>query len=189
MVRAFVTQRLVSQLETLTPAESQHILARVGDLAALGRLTSLAWSPLALHLALMDAALELLGTQRFRLFFRDMTVSILQRSPISDLVATAIRLLGVSPLAIAKWSPRGWALTFRAAGELRFLGSEGPGRARVALESFPPELYNAAVGEAVAAIFLAFYVVTLADGTVDMGPPDRKNGSIVFELAWRERAR
>src|SRR5262245_25629960 len=87
LVRALTVRAALGELARLPPSIQEALLSRLPDeLRRFDERVGVAWVPLALNMAISDAALEVMGPLAFRRFAKDITLAFLKRPILSTLV-------------------------------------------------------------------------------------------------------
>src|SRR5262249_38984681 len=144
----------------------ERILTRLpDDVRRFDQSVGVAWVPLAMNMAISDAALEVLGPLAFRGFAKDITLAFLKRPILSTLVEASMRLFGIRSQSVLRWAPRGWQALFQHCGSLEFEASSTARESRLRLHDFPREaLASGSFVIGLAGSFDAAFVVTKTSG-------------------------
>lgn len=79
--------------------------------------SGLDWLPVERNLVITRATYDALGQAEADRFFRDHTLASFHGPILQTMVTSAVRILGLDPVALARWVPKAWHLIFRGCGE------------------------------------------------------------------------
>ena len=185
-VRAYHVRATLLLLGVEDPAALARVQARLepAALAAIDATSRQAWLPGAIDVALWRAIEAELGPSGLARLARAVGLRHVRSGPLAGLLQGVVQLFGLTPAAIARWIPRGFAEVHRGVGTLR-LEEVGEGRARFVLDDLHPDLNGQPWLDAVAhSLELALEVCDLAgEGTVERAGP----GQAVIALRWHPR--
>jgi len=184
LVRALTVRAALGELAALPPSIQEPILMRLpDDVRRVDEKVGVAWVPLALNMAISDAALEVMGPPAFRRFARDITLAFLKRPLLSTLVEASLRLFGIQSQSILRWAPRAWEALFQHCGSLEFEASSTARESRLRLHDFPREaLASGSFVIGLAASFDAAFVVTKTTGQVEILSSNVATGEAAFRV-------
>jgi hypothetical protein len=187
-VRAY---HLRTTLQLLGDADAA-VLARVrgrldaATLAGLDSASRLAWIPGAHDLALWRAIDVELGQAGLARLARALGLRHVRSGQLSGLLQGVIQLFGMTPAAIVRWIPRGYAEIHRGTGTLR-VDEVTDGAARLVLDDLHPALAGEPWLDAVARSFECTLDVCALDGECVVVQPGPEQA--VLALHWRPRPR
>jgi hypothetical protein len=185
-VRAYHVRASLQLLGETDPAALERVRARLGAerLAAVDGSSRLAWIPGEIDVALWRAVDAELGTSGVARLARALGVRHVRSGQLAGLLQGVVQLFGLSPAAIVRWIPRGFAEVHRGVGELK-VEEVGEGAARLVLASLHPSLAGEPWLTAVAGSFELTLEVCALDGecVVEHAGP----GRAVVALRWRPR--
>lgn len=186
-VRAYHVRAALQLLGEAEPAALERVRTRLGveRLAAVEGTSRVAWIPGEIDVALwraIDAELGAAGVVRLA---RALGARHVRSGPLSGLLQGVVQLFGLTPAAMVRWIPRGFAEIHRGVGDLK-VEEVGEGAARLALTDLHPSLAGEPWLTAVAGSFeLTLEVCALdGEGVVEHAGP----GRAVIALRWRSRA-
>lgn len=142
------------------------------------------WLPMAVHVKLADIQLESFGTVRAHGYYRRAFAINIKGPILGPLVATGVRLLGLSPGSFVRWASRGYDAAYKNAGHLA--GEVvGPEHARLVFTNLPPvcTASEAWLMSAQGSAYGIFDVLDV-DGIVRLDMRGRAEGRMVLDLEW-----
>ena len=182
--RASHVQANLTSIELLGVGQAHRVRHQLGTtrVSAIERASRMEWLPLDLDVALTDAVGEVVGMEGVRRWAKTSMQQSLDGPLLGPLRDGAVRLFGLEPNKILKWTPRAWSHMYKHAGTLEFLDAED---FRVELHhKDPPTAFrqSPAVLESVAASFSAVFDLCRIQGEAEVASitPER----VVFELRW-----
>jgi hypothetical protein len=193
-IRAFMAQSILQAARTLQEAQQQRIFERVSpEVVSLITLSpKAAWVPLAQSSKLTDAVHEELGSQKFRQLFTEVARDALKYPLLRKFFDAAIRLLGLSPSSLLKWSVHAWEYSFQGCGKLVFRlirEDDSGGEVEMVLEGLPPEFMRSGTFvESLAGTFESFLTQASREGRVDIPSRFPKAGHVVYRVSWKQAA-
>jgi hypothetical protein len=186
-VRAYHVRASLQLLGEADPAALERVRTRLGAerLAAVDGTSRLAWIPGEVDVALWRAIDAELGAAGLVRLARALGVRHVRSGQLSGLLQGVIQLFGLTPAAIVRWIPRGFAEVHRGVGELK-VEEVGEDAARLVLADLHPSLAGEPWLTAVAGSFELTLEICALDGgcVVEHAGP----GRAVIALRWRSRA-
>jgi hypothetical protein len=154
------------------------------DLRMIEEAAPVAWLPIGVNLRATEAIWSTLGPGAREDFFRRLGGADFESSLLKATVTSAIRLFGLDPGKLLRWTPRGWSQVFR--DQSRLTAIEGTdGAARLAFENLPTVLAESRPWlESVAASLVALYDVTRRSGTVVVEDAQPRTRTMVLLFRW-----
>jgi hypothetical protein len=154
------------------------------DLRAVEESAPVAWLSVALNVRATEAIWRTLGAGAREAFFRRLGLADFESSLLKATVASAIRLFGLDPGKLLRWTPRGWPQVFRDRTHLTVIeGSDGV--ARLAFENLPaPAAASEAWMESVPASLAALFDVTRRNGTAQLEDARPRERTMVLLFRW-----
>ncbi len=182
-IRGAVEKSLLAEIERRPGSIPGDVLGAAGDSVAVIRETSrIGWVPLLHGIALRDAAVEVLGHERYVDLIHRLTLDSLEFPAFKTLGAGLMRMFESSPYGLARASARAWSTFTRDAGLFEF-ESTGPRSAVARYVELPdgaidsPGLLATHEGSYRAALELA--------GSLTGQVSRHEDGDIaVYELSW-----
>jgi hypothetical protein len=191
LVRARLCQEWLTMIDTEDEPYRGRFFARVSDemREQIDGASRVGWIPLAVHVKLADIQLETFGTVRAHEYYRRAFARTLMGPILGPLVRTGTRVLGVSFASFVRWSPHGYAASYRNAGEVAGEVLE-PGRARLVFTDLPA-ICTASDAWLMSPQGSAYglYDFLRLDGVVRLDTRDRAKGTMVLELEWTDKKR
>ncbi len=154
------------------------------DREAIESASRVAWVPVDLHVRLSEVLLEAFGVARAHEYYRRAFARALRQPPFDSLVATGLRVLGVTPVSFLRWSSHGWELSFRDCGAVsgEVLGER---RGRLVYRDLPEVCIASEpwLDSAQGSAYGAFDLLGVT-GIVRIDKSDRARGGMALELEW-----
>lgn len=148
----------------------------------------LGWVPFEQNMKLSDALHKVLGDPGYRNFFAGIADRMLAYPLLQSFFDGAVRLFGLTPQAMLKWSSYAWEQSFRDCGKLSYQPvreAVDGGAARMVLEGFPPELLRSGTfAEALAGTFDLYLRRVSKTGRVDIRDFAPARGHVVYDVSW-----
>jgi hypothetical protein len=173
------------------PADKQRrVLPRVPEqtLAIIESTPRLAWVPMEESMKLTEPLHAALGTPGFRNFLSEQADRMASYPLLQTFFDGAVRLFGLTPQALLKWSPYAWEQAFRDSGRLvyqpRRESTEG-GRVEMRLEDVPPLLLlEGTFAQALAGAFEMFLRRCDRKGRVELQDLGSNTTRFVYDVSW-----
>jgi hypothetical protein len=102
-------------VEAQEPAARDVLLAALprADLGLVRESAPIAWLPVAVNARATEVVWSALDPKAREAFFLRLGAMLLDSSLLNVLVSTAVRLFGVEPGRILRWTPRAWTQVYR----------------------------------------------------------------------------
>lgn len=140
-IRASYAQENVRALAQLLPPTETAVRTRaareIAEVMAAGRL---AWLPIELDLAILEAIAAVGGESELRAHARAALLASTETPLLRPIRDGALRLLGARPENIFKWAPNAWGISFRACGVVSWEHLE-PEHGVIRVRELPPLLF------------------------------------------------
>ncbi|MET0403985.1 MAG: hypothetical protein ABW123_16355 [Cystobacter sp.] len=147
----------------------------------------LGWIPMSESMKLTDTLYRTLGGPTYRHFFSALSDRILNYPLLQSFFDGAVRLFGLTPPAMFKWSTYAWEQAFRESGRLVYRPvRETPhdGQVEMSLEDVHPLLMGDTFAESLAGTFEMFLRRVSRSGQVRMRPRERGVARLVYDVTW-----
>jgi len=191
-IRGFVTSMILDATRALPDEPRRRVFALVPEptLALIEATSRLGWIPMDESMKLTDAIHGVLGNPGYRRFFSRLADRIIDAPLLQSFFDAAVRLFGLTPQALFKWSTHAWDQAFRHIGRLTYqLQREGPdgGRIEMVWEDIPPlMLRGGTFEESLAGTFEMFLRRVSREGHVRIRPASASEKSRrVYEVTWK----
>jgi hypothetical protein len=189
-IRGFMARMILDAARNL-PAEKQlRVFALVPPelLAHIESTPRLGWISIEENIKLSDALHQVLGDPGFRHFFAGVSDRMLAYPMLQSFFDGAIRLFGLTPQALLKWSTYAWEQVFRDSGRLVYQPlreAVDKGHVQMVLEGFPSELLRTGTfAESLAGTFDLFLRRVSKKGQVDILGLELSKGRVVYDVSW-----
>jgi hypothetical protein len=156
-------------------------------LATIEASSKVQWLPAGIHVTLADVLAHAFGPARAHDYYRRAFARSLRGPVLGPLLTTGVRLLGLTPGSLLRWTEHGWRASFRNCGNLSGKVVEA-GRGRLEYADLPaictasePWL-DSAQGSAYGALD-----VMEVSGVVRIDKSERDRGRMALELEWTAR--
>ncbi|WNG19677.1 hypothetical protein [Cystobacter fuscus] len=189
-IRGFVCKTILDAARSLPEDQQRRIFMDIppATLALLESTPRLGWVPMPESMWLTDALHRTLGNPGFRHFFSLLAEHLVSAPLLQSLFDGAVRLLGLTPQAMLKWSTYAWEQAFRDCGRLIYRpirDTPSQGRVEMILEDFPPLLHRGGTfAEALAATFEMFLRRVSKKGRVELRPMQPHTNRLVCDVSW-----
>ncbi|MFY0569715.1 hypothetical protein ACN28E_38620 [Archangium lansingense] len=141
------------------------------------------------NLKLSDAIHHVLGNPGFRHFFTGLSGRMMTYPLLQSFFDGAVRLFGLTPQAMLKWTAYAWEQTFRDCGKIIYQPRReavNDGKAEMVLEGFPPALlHTGTFSESLAGTFDMYLQRVSKNGRVDILSIDLEKGRVVYDISWQ----
>jgi len=174
-------------VEAQEPATRDVLLAALprDDLALVREASTIAWLPAAVNGRATEVVWSALGPKNRELFFLRLGIALLDSSLLNTLVASAVRLFGVEPGRILRWTPKAWTQVYRDSTRITVFDIE-PQSLRIRYESLPRVLVRSTGWmESVALSTSALFNVTGRTGAGTVESSDVGERSMVHCFRWQ----
>jgi hypothetical protein len=142
------------------------------------------WLPIEANLTMTDAVFRELGSDDADTFYQHWLRRQVGTPLWSSLVATALKLFGLDPGAVAKWLPKAFDLMFRDYGSFS-VERMSPSHAVLHLKEMPVELvHHFNWQRSVCSGMYALFFVTRTKGTAQIDDLDVERRSMRIGLRW-----
>ena len=143
-----------------------------------------AWLPGGINVRATEAIWSALAPGAREAFFRRLGGADFESSLLRTTVRSAIRLFGLDPGKLLRWTPRGWAQVFRDRSQLRVIDAD-PRTTRILFENLPPELAESdAWMRSVPASLEAFFDLTQHRGTAALEKAEPRLRKMTLVFRW-----
>jgi hypothetical protein len=148
----------------------------------------LGWLPMHESMRLTDALHRTLGNPGYRHFFTILADRLASSPLLQSFFDGAVRLFGLTPQAMLKWSTYAWDQAFRDSGRLTYRPIRDAldnGRVEMVLEDVPPLLLRGGTfAESLAATFEMFLRRVSKKGQVELRPLEPRASRFVYDVSW-----
>jgi hypothetical protein len=189
-IRGFVCRMILDGARALPADKQRRVLPRVPEqtLALIDSAPRMGWIPIEESMKLTEALHSALGTPGFRQFLSAQADRMASYPLLQTFFDSAVRLFGMTPQALLKWSTYAWEQAFRDCGKLvyqpRQESSEG-GRVEMRLEDVPPILLlEGTFAQALAGAFDMFLRRCERKGKVELQEPGPRATRFVYDISW-----
>lgn len=182
-VRAVACKQTLTTIRTLP--EPDIVLSRIPKdvLEEIEGASSMAWIPLPRQAQVVDALRTFLGPEAFRRICREHTRALLESAVLASAVASAMRLVGVGPHALARQAPRAFDMLYRDCGSLRYQAGASAQELVLVLDGFPgPGLLPRL--DVLAGSFEVIFFFATVDGEIKVRHVDPAAGHAEFVFRW-----
>lgn len=190
-IRGFMARMILDATRDL-PAEKQRKVLSLVPEALLPLIEStprLGWIPLEQNMRLSDALHQVLGDPGYRHFFAGLADRMMTYPLLQSFFDGAVRLFGMTPQSMLKWTAYAWEQAFRDCGRLVYQPRReavNDGSAEMVLEGFPPALLQSGTFvEALLGTFDMYLRRVSKQGQVDILQLDLKRGRVVYAISWQ----
>ncbi|MCY1078837.1 hypothetical protein [Archangium lansingense] len=189
-IRGFVCRMILDGARAL-PAETQRrVLPRVPEqtLALIESAPRMGWVPIEESMKLTEPLHAALGTPGFREFLSTQAERMASYPLLQTFFDGSVRLFGLAPQALLKWSPYAWEQSFRDCGRLVYQPrqeSAERGRVEMRLEDVPPLLLlEGTFAQALAGAFEMFLRRCNRKGRVELREQGPRATRFVYDISW-----
>jgi hypothetical protein len=165
--RASWTKLAIQGVNRLPDTVRARVRASIGEdvLATLRQASTVAWLPGDVHLTVLRAIEQELGTIRTRAFFRDRMKQAFESSLVKTLLGGVLRIFEPSPYTVLRASPRVYDYVARNAG-IHEVTSPEPNVTVVGFRNGPREICNSSYYALCHGQCLAVFDLVKVSGTV-----------------------
>ncbi|WP_257460241.1 hypothetical protein [Archangium lipolyticum] len=189
-IRGFVCRMILEGARALPADKQRRVLPRVPEqtLALIESTPRMGWVPMEESMKLTEALHAALGTPGFRQFLSEQSERMASYPLLQTFFDGAVRLFGLTPQALLKWSTYAWEQAFRDSGRLVYQphreSTEG-GRVEMRLEDVPPLLLlEGTFAQALAGAFEMFLRRCERKGRVELRDPGPRATRFVYDVSW-----
>ncbi len=186
-MRARMMQLTLKAIDALPAAQREAIDARIPSEVrrSIEEASRLGWLDYTLQRELNTATLSVLGEESFEAFWLETSTQMAASGALAGLAQGAMRVLGVSPLALYKMFPRGWNHTSRNMGSPEVEFGDDEHSVTIRFVELPPILaLSRAWAISNRASVRVMLRLTGRDGAVEMDDSRKEEGIIVFKIVW-----
>lgn len=184
-MRASVIQGNLSDLRRLPDGLESQVRAAIskGVIDDVESATRIAWLPLEHDLEISDAVERVAGTVRRREWARTSMLLSMRGPLLEPMWRAALRVFGVSPGALFRVVPTGWAAVYRDVG--RVTHEPGTDTAYITVSELPDVLvHNEAYLHGICGTFQALLDASRVPGTVEMESFDKRRSTVKYKANW-----
>jgi hypothetical protein len=189
-IRGFVCRMILEGAQALPADKQRRVLPRVPEqtLALIESTPRMGWVPMEESMKLTEPLHAALGTAGFRQFLCEQSDRMASYPLLQTFFDGAVRLFGLTPQALLKWSTYAWEQAFRDSGRLVYQphkeSTEG-GRVEMRLEDVPPLLLlEGTFAQALAGTFEMFLRRCDRKGRVELHDPGPRATRFVYDVTW-----
>ncbi|HEX8441575.1 hypothetical protein, partial [Archangium sp.] len=188
-IRGFMARMILEAARSLPADKQRRAFAAVPPelLSLIESTPRLGWVSLQENIKLSDALHQTLGDPGFRDFFAGVSDRMLAYPLLRSFFDGAIRLFGLTPQALLKWSTYAWQQAFRDCGKLVYhprREAADRGHVQMVLEDFPSELLRTGTfPESLAGTFDLFLRQVSKKGRVDILSVAPSKGRVVYDIS------
>ncbi|PTL80652.1 hypothetical protein [Vitiosangium sp. GDMCC 1.1324] len=189
-IRGFMSRMILEAARSLPADKKQRVFALVPQqvIALIDATPRLGWVPLEENMKLSGALHQVLGNPGFRQFFSSLSERMLTYPLLQSFFDGAVRLFGLTPQALLKWTTYAWEQAFRDCGKIRYQPHReamNHGRVTMVLEGFPPaQLRTGTFIESLAGTFDMYLRRVSKKGWVEIHDADKDKGLVAYEISW-----
>jgi hypothetical protein len=168
------------------PASRDALLAAIPkeDVELVHESAAVAWLPTAINARATEVVWSVLDPKAREMFFLRLGIALLDSSLLNGLVTSAVRIFGVEPGRILRWTPRAWTQLYRDATRIVVYDIE-PQSLRIRYESLPCSLARTfGWMESVAVSTGALFNVTGRTGAGAVEEADPAGRRMVLHFRW-----
>ena len=190
-IRGFMSRMILDAARNLPAEKQRRVFSLVPEplIALIESTPRLGWIPLEQNIRLSDALHQVLGDPGFRHFFAGLSERMMTYPLLQSFFDGAVRLFGLTPQAMLKWTTYAWEQSFRDCGKMVYQPrreATQDGRAEMVLEGFPPALLRSGTfPQALAGTFDMYLRRASKQGRVDILGVDLENGRVVYDVSWQ----
>ncbi|WP_375766831.1 hypothetical protein NR798_34815 [Archangium gephyra] len=190
-IRGFMSRMMLDAARDLPAETQQRVFALVPEpvIALIESTPRLGWVPLEQSMKLSDALHQVLGDPGFRHFFTGLAERMMGYPLLQSFFDGAVRLFGLTPPSMLKWTSYAWEQSFRDCGKILYQPRReavNDGRAEMVLEGFPPALLRSGTfPESLAGTFDMYLRRVSKKGQVDILVTDLQQGRVVYGISWQ----
>jgi hypothetical protein len=189
-IRGFACRMILEGARNLPADVQRQVLSRVPEqtLALIDSTPRMGWVPIEESMRLTEPLHATLGTPGFRQFLSAQADRMASYPLLQTFFDGAVRLFGLTPQALLKWSTYAWEQSFRDSGRLVYHphreSLEG-GRVEMRLEDVPPILLvEGTFAQALAGAFEMFLRRCNRKGRVHLHEPGPRATRFVYDVSW-----
>jgi hypothetical protein len=189
-IRGFMSRMILDAARSLPAEKQRRVFAAVPPevVSLIESTPRLGWVPLDENLKLSDALHQVLGDPGFRNFFASVSDRMLAYPLLQSFFDGAIRLFGLTPQAMLKWSTYAWEQAFRDSGKLLYQPlreAVDKGHVQMVLEGFPSEMLRTGTfPESLAGTFDLFLRRVSKKGQVNILSVELSKGRVLYDITW-----
>jgi hypothetical protein len=190
-IRGFMSRMILDAARNLPADKQRQVFPLVPEpvIALIESTPRLGWVPLEQNIKLSDAIHQVLGDPGFRHFFAGLAERMMTYPLLQSFFDGAVRLFGLTPQAMLKWTSYAWEQAFRDCGKIVYQPRRevvNDGRAEMVLEGFPPALLRSGTfPESLAGTFDMYLRRVSKQGRVDILGVDLEQGRVVYAVSWQ----
>ncbi len=185
-VRARHMKNFLRCVEAQEPSKRDVILGGIPteDMALIRESSTLAWLPMTINARATEVAWNALGRGGREMFFLRLGVADFDSTLLNTLLSSAVRLFGVDPGRILRWTPRAWTQIYRDATRIE-VEVTSDASLRMRFEGLPRCLARAEGWmDSVPATMVALFNVTGRRGAASVEERDVAARSMVLGFRW-----
>lgn len=183
-----MTQALLEQIRSLPQIEHDAVLERFGHARA-GALESyhaITFIDMAEHMALADAARDVVGPERNVELWHGVILQTLERPLLAGFVTMSLKLFGLTPAGLLSQSARVLHQLIRDAGSVEYEPRADRSGCEIVLHDFPADRFRFDTFiEGTHGAILGALTVTRHTGTVRVHQQDPGMGLARFVCTWK----
>jgi hypothetical protein len=190
VVRGFLCKMMLESIRKLAAEQQHKVFALIPEsvIALIESSPKLGWVPHEDSLKVLDALHRVLGDPHFRRYLSRLAEEMMDYPMLHSFFDGAIRLFGLTPQALLKWSPYAWEQVFRDSGVLVYRPlreSASGGKIEMELEKCPPALLRSgSLAEVLAGAFEMFLRRASTKGRVELLLLDKDQGRARYSVTW-----
>jgi hypothetical protein len=189
-IRGFVCRMILEGARALPADKQRRVLPQVPEqtLSLIETTPRMGWVPIEESMKLTEPLHSALGTPGFRHFLSEQADRMASYPLLQTFFDGAVRLLGLTPQALLKWSTYAWEQAFRDCGRLVYQPRQDladGGRVEMRLEDVPPVLLlEGTFAQALAGAFEMFLHRSNRNGKVELQALGPRDTRFVYDVSW-----
>lgn len=190
VIRGFMSRMILDAARNLPAEKQRRVFSLVPEslIPLIESTPRLGWVPLEQNILLSDAIHQVLGDPGFRHFFAGLADRMMTYPLLQSFFDGAVRLFGLTPQAMLKWTAYAWEQAFRNCGRIVYQPrreATHDGRAEMVLEGFPPALLRSGTfPQSLAGTFDMYLKRVSKKGRVDILSVDLEKSRVVYDVSW-----